>query len=103
MKKIVIFFLLFFFALNSSAQKNLAWSEVNNSIEFTQGKLRREVLPTQYKLFTFDYEKFKLKSRDFLRLHEDKLAVAKLRTNKPITPTDLQELEIILLEHIFNC
>jgi type I restriction enzyme R subunit len=45
-----------------------------------------------------DYEKFKLKSRDFLRLHEDKLAVAKLRTNKPITPTDLKELEIILLE-----
>jgi type I restriction enzyme, R subunit len=45
-----------------------------------------------------DYEKFKLKSRDFLRLHEDKLAVAKLRTNKPITTTDLQELEIILLE-----
>ena len=33
-----------------------------------------------------------------MRLHEDKLAVAKLRTNKPITPTDLQELEIILLE-----
>ena len=59
MKKIVLFFLLFFFALNSSAQKNLAWSEVNNSIEFTQGKLRREVLPTQYKLFTFDYDKFK--------------------------------------------
>ncbi len=59
MKKIVLFFLLFFFALNSSAQKNLAWSEVNNSIEFTQGKLRREVLPTQYKLFSFDYEKFK--------------------------------------------
>ncbi|TWH92322.1 reprolysin-like metallopeptidase, partial [Flavobacterium cheniae] len=59
MKKIVLFFLLFFFALNSSAQKNLAWSEVNNSIEFTQGKLRKEVLPTQYKLFSFDYEKFK--------------------------------------------
>ena len=33
-----------------------------------------------------------------MRLHEDKLAVAKLRTNKPITPTDLQELEIDLLE-----
>jgi type I restriction enzyme R subunit len=45
-----------------------------------------------------DYEKFKLKSRDFLRLHEDKLAVAKLRTNKPITQTDLIELEKILLE-----
>ena len=45
-----------------------------------------------------DYEKFKLKSRDFLRVHEDKLAIAKLRTNKPITATDLNELELILLE-----
>lgn len=45
-----------------------------------------------------DYERFKAKARDFLRVHEDRLAVYKLRTNKPITATDLQELEKILLE-----
>ena len=45
-----------------------------------------------------DYERFKAKARDFLRTHEDRLAVYKLRTNKAITPTDLQELEKILLE-----
>ena len=45
-----------------------------------------------------NYEQFRLKTRDFLRLHENKIAVIKLRTNKPITSTDLQELESILLE-----
>jgi hypothetical protein len=32
---------------------------------------------------------------DKVWMHEDKLAVAKLRTNKSITPTDLQELKIM--------
>jgi type I restriction enzyme R subunit len=45
-----------------------------------------------------DYERFKAKARDFLRAHEDRLAVYKLRTNKPVTPSDLLELEKILLE-----
>lgn len=45
-----------------------------------------------------DYERFKAKTRDFLRTHEDRLAVYKLRTNKAITPADLSELEAILLE-----
>ena len=45
-----------------------------------------------------DYERFKTKTRDFLKAHEDRLAVYKLRTNKPITPTDVAELEAILLE-----
>ena len=45
-----------------------------------------------------DYEKFKTKTREFLRQHDDKLALQKLRRNMPITGTDLQELEKILLE-----
>ena len=45
-----------------------------------------------------DYERFKAKARDFLRTHEDRLAVYKLRTNKPVTSADLLELEKILLE-----
>ncbi|TXI68427.1 MAG: T9SS sorting signal type C domain-containing protein [Flavobacterium sp.] len=43
----------------AGAQDKKAWKEVDNSLEFIQSKLRREVLPTQYKLFTFDYDKFK--------------------------------------------
>ncbi|HEX7706416.1 MAG TPA: type I restriction-modification enzyme R subunit C-terminal domain-containing protein, partial [Thermoanaerobaculia bacterium] len=35
----------------------------------------------------------------FLRAHEDHVAVRKVRTNKPLTASDLQELERILLEN----
>lgn len=45
-----------------------------------------------------DYERFKTKTRDFLKAHEDRLAVYKLRTNKAITAKDVEELEAILLE-----
>jgi len=45
-----------------------------------------------------NYEKFKAKARDFLRQHENKLAINKLKRNLPITSTDLEELEAILLE-----
>lgn len=45
-----------------------------------------------------DYERFKTKTRDFLKAHEDRLAVYKLRTNKAITAKDVEELEVILLE-----
>jgi type I restriction enzyme R subunit len=45
-----------------------------------------------------DYEKFKAKTRSFLKAHDDKIALQKLRRNLPITATDLQELEKILLE-----
>ncbi len=45
-----------------------------------------------------DYDKFKAKTRDFLKAHDDKLALQKLRRNLPVTATDLNELEKILLE-----
>ncbi len=45
-----------------------------------------------------DYERFKNKTRDFLREHSNNLAYNKLRKNLPITKTDLDELERILLE-----
>jgi type I restriction enzyme R subunit len=45
-----------------------------------------------------DYDKFKAKARAFLKEHDDKLALQRLRRNMPITATDLQELEKILLE-----
>lgn len=42
--------------------------------------------------------KFKAKVRAFLRDHLDHVAVAKLRMNKPLTPSDLSELERLLAE-----
>lgn len=39
-----------------------------------------------------DYERFKLKTRDFLRDHSDNLAFVKLRKNLPVTAMDLAEL-----------
>ena len=45
-----------------------------------------------------DFEKFRAKARQFLREHEDHVAVHKVRTNRPLTPTDLEELERILVE-----
>ena len=59
MKKRILVFSFLFCSFFVAAQNKDAWKEVNNSVEFTQGKLRKEVLPTQYKLFSFDYEKFK--------------------------------------------
>ena len=44
------------------------------------------------------YERFREKARHFLKVHEDQLAISKLRLNRPLTPTDLQELERMLCE-----
>jgi len=42
------------------------------------------------------FERFRAKTRQFLREHENHLTIHKLRTNEPLTPTDLQELERML-------
>lgn len=44
------------------------------------------------------YERFRAKARHFLKAHEDHLTILKLRTNEPLTPTDLSELERMLTE-----
>jgi type I restriction enzyme R subunit len=44
-----------------------------------------------------DYTKFKAKAQAFLRTHQDHVTIHKLRTNKPLTPTDLSELERVLV------
>jgi type I restriction enzyme R subunit len=44
------------------------------------------------------FEKFRAKARAFLRAHEDHTAIRKLRTNQPLTPTDLSEIERMLTE-----
>lgn len=44
------------------------------------------------------FERFRAKARQFLKAHENHGAVLKLRFNDPLTPTDIQELEQMLLE-----
>lgn len=45
-----------------------------------------------------EFEKFRAKARAFLRSHQDRLVIFKLRTNKQLTPSDLLELEAMLEE-----
>jgi type I restriction enzyme R subunit len=45
-----------------------------------------------------DFERFREKARHFLRDHENHITIHKLRFNEPLTPTDLSELERMLLE-----
>ena len=45
-----------------------------------------------------DFARFKQKARHFLKAHEDHIVLHKLRQGKPLTPTDLTELEKMLLD-----
>jgi type I restriction enzyme, R subunit len=45
-----------------------------------------------------DFARFKLKARHFLKAHADHIVLHKLRQGKPLTPTDLNELEKMLLD-----
>ena len=45
-----------------------------------------------------EFAKFREKARQFLQAHEDNIAIRRLRSNLALTPTDLTELERILVE-----
>ena len=45
-----------------------------------------------------DFERFRAKARVYLRAHEDHVALQKLRRNRQLSPTDLDELERMLVE-----
>lgn len=45
-----------------------------------------------------DFVRFKQKARNFLKAHVDHIVLHKLRQGKPLTPTDLNELEKMLLD-----
>jgi type I restriction enzyme R subunit len=45
-----------------------------------------------------DFARFKQKARHFLKAHEDHIVLHKLRQGRPLTPTDLNELEKMLLD-----
>lgn len=44
------------------------------------------------------FERFRAKAGQFFKAHEDHVTIYKLRTNEPLTSTDLSELERILTE-----
>jgi subtilisin-like proprotein convertase family protein len=59
MKKTILTLIILFSVTFFYAQKeNNSWKEVENLEIKTSEKLRRSTLPTEYKLFTFDYSKF---------------------------------------------
>ncbi|ESQ88496.1 hypothetical protein ABAC460_15810 [Asticcacaulis sp. AC460] len=45
-----------------------------------------------------DFARFKKKARHFLREHEDHIAIARLRQGKPLTATDVAELQDMLVK-----
>ena len=45
-----------------------------------------------------DFERFRAKARTYLRAHADHVALQKLRRNRPLTDTDLDELDRMLTE-----
>src|SRR5439155_81939 len=45
-----------------------------------------------------DFERFRAKTRQFLRQHDNHLTIHKLRWNMPLTPADIGELERMLVE-----
>lgn len=47
---------------------------------------------------SMSFDRFKEKARSFLRQHQDKEAIQKLRLNEPLSEADLAELEQILAE-----
>jgi hypothetical protein len=59
MKKIVLLISFLFSFLFSFSQKDGVWKEVENNNLGISKNIRRSSLPTEYKLFEFDYSKFK--------------------------------------------
>jgi len=47
---------------------------------------------------SMNFERFREKARQFLKAHESHLALQRLRRNQPLTPSDLDELERMLVE-----
>ena len=47
-----------------------------------------------------DLKNYKAKAEHYIRQHKDHIAIAKLRTNKPLTDTDVNALEEILWQEV---
>jgi type I restriction enzyme, R subunit len=84
---------------------------VRNLVQFIDKRKRKPLYSdfedemgeeTRYSLPGFgtagDFERFRSKARMFLREHQDHVAIQKLRMNRALTATDVEELERILAE-----
>ncbi|MCP8474475.1 DEAD/DEAH box helicase family protein [Pseudomonas sp. ZM24] len=69
---------------------------VYSNFEDELGDISEVVMPSMVNPASF--ERFREKARAFLRAHEDHLSLRKLRRNQPLTPTDLEALEQMLVE-----
>ncbi len=78
--------------LIEKAKRTIVYTDFEDEL----GEGTNVVLP--FTATAIDFDRFKAKTRDFLRQHSNNLAYNKLRKNLPITKTDLDELERILLE-----
>jgi type I restriction enzyme, R subunit len=78
--------------LLEKAKRKIVYSDFEDEI----GEVTNVLLP--YGARSGDYERFRAKARAFLRAHEDRLALHKLRRNQPLTASDLTELERMLAE-----
>lgn len=62
-----------------------------------------ELLSTEWKeseLENDELKNYKAKAEYYIRQHQDNIAIAKLKTNKPLTPTDIESLEEILWREV---
>ncbi|WP_352398481.1 DEAD/DEAH box helicase family protein [[Clostridium] aminophilum] len=62
-----------------------------------------DILDTQWNESELDNDElknYKAKAEFYIRQHQDNLVIAKLRTNKPLTHTDIESLEAILWKEI---
>ena len=62
-----------------------------------------ELLSTEWKeseLENDDLKNYKAKAEYYIRQHQDDIVIAKLKTNKPLTNTDIESLEMILWKEI---
>ncbi|MFI0427693.1 MAG: reprolysin-like metallopeptidase, partial [Flavobacterium sp.] len=58
MKKTILSLFFFLAILSMYGQEKRAWKQVEKSLNFSHEKIRRSSLPTDYKLYEFDYETF---------------------------------------------
>lgn len=73
----------------------IARKKVYSDFEDVMGEAAEiEILQTE---LGFDKERFTAKARHFLRAHKDHIAINKIHTQAALTPTDIEQLESLLI------
>jgi type I restriction enzyme R subunit len=78
--------------------KYLQREQIRYDTDFTD-----EILSTEWKdseLENDELKNYKAKAEFYVRQHQDHIAIAKLRTNQPLTETDIESLEEILWNEV---